>query len=376
MGTGTNNVAIAELALLGQCQTLKPTSFIFANELTTVAAVAVLSPYMTSATNVGSGTADAQSLASAFALASQFANVSSGTVPGLGLSAGYAVPEQEMNTLADILAACINTTGGIVGDGSNCGNLFKYATPPGGVAPVDTVVALLDILTNPTSNIASLLTLVSATSPFQPTLAVPPPFWSVVLSTTTRNYDYQMVYLPSYGQSLAFGSTAVPVISTTQPWDSLMFVGGVIAQAGSTNGGIDPTLYASLMPLVEQNWEPAPNATYLGNDGNPLGETPVSGALNTIKSQILAEDNLEPADKLYQFVGSAPAKGGTDISGLTRGTAPYNRVLSEVTYAMGFAAAPEQDLWRPRHSLDPGRIKRFEQHVAYHLCQTTDDSIQ
>ena len=37
----------------------------------------------------------------------------------------------EFNTLADVLAACVNSLGGVAGDGSPCGTLFASVTYPG-----------------------------------------------------------------------------------------------------------------------------------------------------------------------------------------------------------------------------------------------------
>jgi streptogramin lyase len=77
----------------------------------------------------------------------------------------------ELNTLADIVAACVNSAGGIAKDGSVCGSLFQYTTASGGSAPTDTVGAALNIAKSPGSNVASLLALTPLQAPFQPTLS-------------------------------------------------------------------------------------------------------------------------------------------------------------------------------------------------------------
>src|ERR1700722_3753687 len=73
LSVGTNNTSIALIAALGQCQTLGPSTFISLNEVTTVAALSALATYFTSPTSIGSGTADASALSSAFTLASEYA---------------------------------------------------------------------------------------------------------------------------------------------------------------------------------------------------------------------------------------------------------------------------------------------------------------
>jgi len=190
LASGTNNTAINLIAALGPCSSLSPTTAINLNEVTTVAAVAALSPYITSATCttaptcIGSGTSDASGLTAAFTLASQFANTATGTSPGTSVPAGDAVPSTLINSLADIVSACVNTTGGIAGDGSNCGTLFTDATPSGGAAPADVATALFNILNNPTSNLTSLFGLLPSTPPFGPFLNAAPSTTAISLIST------------------------------------------------------------------------------------------------------------------------------------------------------------------------------------------------
>jgi hypothetical protein len=173
------------MAALGQCQTLlatNPVPYFVVNEVSTVAAVAALKPYMSSLTNVGSGTSDAAALATAFTLASEFANTNSGVSPGTGVPSTLVVPTAQINTLADIVAACVNSTGGVAGDGSACGTLFADANLPS--TPTTVIGALLNMFANPTNNIIGLQNLASGVgAPFQPTLSAPPPNWTVALAT-------------------------------------------------------------------------------------------------------------------------------------------------------------------------------------------------
>jgi trimeric autotransporter adhesin len=135
LAAGTNNAALAMMAALGPCGSLTSSTVIMVNELTTVAAVWPLAPFMSSYSSIGSGTTDAAALAAAFTLAADYANISTGTIPGLNVPAGTTVPVAQINTLADILSTCVNSTGGVAGDGSTCGTLLSAATPTGGTAP-------------------------------------------------------------------------------------------------------------------------------------------------------------------------------------------------------------------------------------------------
>ncbi len=178
LANGTNNNAIALMAALGSCGSLSSLSSVTINELTTVGSLAALYPYMGSVSSLGFP--EAAQLTTAFALANEYANIVTGSVPGKGLPTGYYASSIEIQTLADALAACINSNGAITST-SPCGMLFALAAPAGGTAPTDTIGALLNILKNPTSNIAGILGLVSASAPFQPTLTSPPSSWNFAI---------------------------------------------------------------------------------------------------------------------------------------------------------------------------------------------------
>jgi trimeric autotransporter adhesin len=179
---GTNNTALSLMAALGPCGNLSPSTFIFIDELTSVAAVYSLAPFMTSPSAIGSTADDASSLAAAFTLASQLANTSTGTTPGTGIPVGTSVPVAQINTIADILAACINSAGGASGDATPCGTLFSLTTPTGLAPATNTITALLHLADDPTLNTASLYNLVTPGAPFQPSQPQTPPDLSVHLT--------------------------------------------------------------------------------------------------------------------------------------------------------------------------------------------------
>ena len=209
LAAGSTNPAIKLIAALGKCKTLSSSTFISVNEITTVAAVAALAPYMTSASAIGSSSSDSSGLSADFTLAAEYANTTTGATPGSSIPAGESVPTQQIATLADMIAACINSLGGTAGDDSICGNLFSYSTPSGGSSPTDVVGALLDIFSSPTNNIENLLGLVPANAPFQPTLTAPPPNLSVALTTTNPA-------LTASSTSVSFAATQSQVGASTQ----------------------------------------------------------------------------------------------------------------------------------------------------------------
>jgi len=174
-----NNSALAMMAALGSCSNLTAASFITINEVTTVASVVALTPFMADIAHVGASSLLSTGLANAFITANLLANMGTGTTPG-SLPAGVTVPVAAINTLANIVAACVNSNG----TGSSCTGLFNAATPSGGTAPANTIAAMLNINSNPGNNVVPLLVLSSTQPPFQPALNTPPNDWTVALNFT------------------------------------------------------------------------------------------------------------------------------------------------------------------------------------------------
>ena len=182
LGAGTNNSALTMISAWGPCSGLSTATFISINEVTTVASVWALAPFITDVADIGTTSTNLTGLTNAFASVNQLANIGTGSVSGPALPAGAVLPVAEINTIADILSACVNTAGGVAGDASVCGNLFAAATPAApGVQPADTLVAALNMAQNPGLGVASLFGLVPGSAPFQPTLVSGPNDWSIAV---------------------------------------------------------------------------------------------------------------------------------------------------------------------------------------------------
>ena len=173
---GTNNTALVLMAPLGSCvvaQTNAATTVVNMNEVTTVAGAWALSRFIVSPTVAGVSSTNTTGLGNAFVAANKVANIATGAASGPALPAGATLPVSEINTLANILASCVNTTGSTTA-GTPCATLFAAATPPGGSAPTDTFTAALNIARNAANNVSTLFALSVANAPFQPSLAVAP----------------------------------------------------------------------------------------------------------------------------------------------------------------------------------------------------------
>ena len=187
LAAGTNNHALAMMAALGPCSSLSSSSYVFVDELTTVGSIAALANYMASYSALGSGSADAAGLQTAFGTVNEYTNTSLGTVPGPTLPSSTYASSIEIDTLGDAISACINSGGGVAGDASNCGLLFSDATPGGGSAPTNTIAAVLDIVDHPALNVCAIYGLVPSSPPYQPTLSSCPANWALPISTLTVN---------------------------------------------------------------------------------------------------------------------------------------------------------------------------------------------
>ena len=181
-GLGHSNPAIALMDAVGSCGNLSASTFLNVDERTTVAAIATLAPFMTAPNAIGSSSIDAANLTSAFGTAAMLVSPTSGQVPGNTMPATATVPLTLINSLANVLAACVNSAGGVAGDGSACGQLFAATSAAGGVAPSNTAAAALNVERDPVTNAAALFAIASPAAPFQPQLSSTPADWTVAIS--------------------------------------------------------------------------------------------------------------------------------------------------------------------------------------------------
>lgn len=203
----TTNPSIALMTALGPCGQLDQARTVTINEVTTVSAVWALAPYMQGYASVGADASSGTSFAAAWEGAAQMADIATGAAPGTG--SANTVPVTKINSLANILASCVNSSGGRAGDGSVCGQLFAASTADG-ITPADTVAAALNMERHPAQGVARLFDLAGAVIPFEPQLASAPADWG--LSSTPAGiqptFDFPPL-LPSLRINLA-GPTLDP----------------------------------------------------------------------------------------------------------------------------------------------------------------------
>lgn len=178
----SNNSALAMMTGLGACSSISGTK-IQVNELTTVASVWALAPFMTSYSAVGTSSTNVQGLTNAFATINNIVTTSTGVIPGASLPTGATLPTTLINTLADVLAVCVNSVDQTPGTFStNCSSLFSD-TPSTSGTPTDTIQAAINLAHNPTLSLSPLMSLVNAEgAPYQPALSTAPSSWTLAIN--------------------------------------------------------------------------------------------------------------------------------------------------------------------------------------------------
>lgn len=197
-GAGVNSAATL-MAPLGACaaggNVATAVPYVWMNEVTTVVTAYSLAGWMTSPLKLATDntTLANNGLATAFTTATNLEDVSTGTaygaVAGLAYSSGGNAPQEAVNSLSNILAACVNSNGPA---SSACTGLFSKALSGGttGTAPTDTATAIVNIAHNPTANVSTLYALGTAAAPFQPALGSAPSDWTLSRTLTVPNFNY------------------------------------------------------------------------------------------------------------------------------------------------------------------------------------------
>lgn len=188
LASGTNNTAAGLLAGLGSCTALatnKP--FIFIDEVSTIATAYALAGFATDATHISSSgtTLALTGVANAMATITNLETLGTGAALATTPAGNGTVPRSEINTLANILATCVNTTGSTA-SGQPCATLLNAALANGtsGAAPTDTATAAINIAHNPWANIATLYGLPTANPPFAPVLQGVPNDFTIGIAYT------------------------------------------------------------------------------------------------------------------------------------------------------------------------------------------------
>ncbi len=225
-GAGSNS-AISLMASLGPCTSLTSSSHIRINELTTVAAVNALSPFMTDFQNIGANGVNPTGLVNALAASQFLVNTSTGGIAAP--PAGFTLPTLALNTLGNVLAACINSGGP---SSATCSQLFSTTSA------TETIGAGLAIARNPgSSSTTALYSLASTVPPYGPAYTAQPSDFALSVKYTGAELAGPLgIALDANGNAWvtnAAGSSVVklPVLAATYATNKYS-VGGLLGPRG------------------------------------------------------------------------------------------------------------------------------------------------
>ncbi|MGO8934682.1 MAG: hypothetical protein ACLPLZ_11380 [Terracidiphilus sp.] len=275
-GSGANS-AIALTAPAQACNTSASTDV---NEVSTVVTAYAYAGFASDPTHVSSSstTLAATGVTNAANNIANLEDISLSVALATTPAGNGTVPQAEINTIANILAACVNSTGP---GSTQCSTLFTNATN-NGVEPIDTATAALNVAHYPGVNVGNLFGLQIADSPFQPMLPstpVPNDF-TIAVSYTGGGLNSPVPIAIDAAGDVWLGNTATGANSVSE----FSPLGAPVSASGYTGGGIvDPYSIAidSSGNLWTANVTPD-SLSKLGSNGTPVSTSAgyTGGGLN------------------------------------------------------------------------------------------------
>lgn len=264
---GANNPAAALMTAIGPCNGSTSSLFVYITEATTAADMAALAQFFNPANEtIGSTSTNvAVGLTNAFATANNLVNfgtgqaVTSATVSGSGSLSSESItvtPDaSKINTIANVLAACINSSNTSGSPSTQCSTLFSDVNA---TAATDTLQAAYYMATNPTdtvngttSNVIAVCDLGGATGPYQTPVPYPctsnpvsPYDWTIGVTYGSSSENASSIYLFNVPQYLAVdGSGNIWVANNVA---NTTTVGNSVTEMSPTGVALNQVLTSSL----------------------------------------------------------------------------------------------------------------------------------
>ncbi len=317
---GGANSAIGLLAALGPCQsngTLSSALYIVINEVSTVATAYSIAGYATDALHVS---APSNSLAqhgifNAFNTVTNLETLNTGlalaSTPPLNGGNGQ-VPQAEINTLANILAACVNSTGP---SSTQCTTLFGNAKN-GATTPTDTATAAINIAHNPGANITALYGLQAGVTAFQPTLSAHPNDFTIAVTFSASGVKTPYLLAIDVQGNVWFTDLNANNINEFSPTGQELFPSGIATGGINKPRGIAIDRNGNIWVTNKNNTISEFNATGTANPASPFSggglTTPFGIAVDASDNIWIANNNTTTISE-YMSLGWAtgsPFTGG------------------------------------------------------------------
>ena len=245
------NPAIVNLAMLGICSSagnFSSLSFVFMNEVSTVAAAYGMSGFGTDGLHIGSSSTNLIGLQNAALNTANLYDITGASIGSGSNGEGHiarsvtanqngTVPQNELDTLGNILANCVDSTNTAASPAQACTTLFTAATSNGGATggtkPVDIAGAAFNIAHNPgTGAVVVLATSPPKTAPFQPSLPGAPTDFTVAIT-------YNNIATPGGIALDSAGNAYVPTNASSGYVTKLSPAGVVLNTSATAGSGFD-----------------------------------------------------------------------------------------------------------------------------------------
>jgi streptogramin lyase len=328
---GGSNSAISLMAILGDCPSsgnfATATPFVVINEVSTVAAAYAVAGFAYDATHISSygGTQATTGLKNAFANAANIESLGTGVALATTPLGNGKAPQATLYTLANILAACINSadtvSGSTVTYSRSCSTLFGTATHNGlstGTMPTDCVSAAINIAHNPGANVSTLYGLPATTPPFGSALTAQPNDFTLGIQYTGGSQNKPTAIAIDADGNAWIANNASDVVTELSP---------VGAASNFATGGTDSNTLTVAVDLKGNIWtgniallsttatELSASGTVLNTITLPAGSTPNGLAVDNTNNVWVATGVLK-ATKLTasgsSFNQTSYAAGGID----------------------------------------------------------------
>jgi len=254
ISVGANNPAVVEVALLGICPSSGnfssgpgALSYVYVNEVSTVAQGYALAGFASDPLHIGTSATNLVGLQNAALNSASLYNIQGavlgaqqggdGHIANLSTAAGNGtVPQAELDTLANILAACVDSANTATTPSATCKTLFADATSDGtsnGTKPIDIATAVINIAQNPgASHVLRLWNLAGGTVPFSPSLKSQPRDFTVAIT-------YNNISSPGSIAIDSLGNALVPTNSSSGYVTKLSPAGAVLATSATGGNGFN-----------------------------------------------------------------------------------------------------------------------------------------
>jgi hypothetical protein len=205
---------------------------------------------------------------------------------------GNTIPIPVINSLANILEDCVNTSGGVAGDSTNCGTLFLNTTPistysASTAVPTNTLQAAMNIARFPFNNIPAIYALAASNNYYQPALTAAPVDWAIA------------IMYHSIGVNSAASPIGAPFFVALDADDNVSVSANSVGTSPS-GAGAAPVVMSQLSSNGAGHWQ-----TSLAN--STACATGLTGNLCNEAVDALGNTYLSDVDYLYQLSSSGTA---------------------------------------------------------------------